>query len=115
MDNAQAVKIAQSCLNGETTPLAAGRCLSRLVGPPNPIWDEMGGAYEPLSSLYAAADAADRVYFLGQDIEHWHSDVRERKRAELEEAEATAAPGVRAACEALINHVIRSRNALHKS
>ena len=115
MDNAEAVKIAQSCLDGVTTPLVAGRSLCLLVGPPNPIWDEMGGAHGPLSSFYVAADEADRVYFLGSDVERWHPDVRERKRVELEEAEMSAAPRIRAACQALIDHVSRRGNALHNS
>ena len=114
MDNAKAVKIAQSCLDGVTTPLAASRSLRLLLGPPNPIWDEMGGAHGPLSWFYVAADEADRVYFLSSDVERWHPEVRERKRVELENAEARAAPRVRAACQALIDHVSREGK-LHKS
>jgi hypothetical protein len=112
MDNQRVIEIAESCLDGKTSPLAAGRSLSVMVGPPNPIWDEMGGAHGPLSALYAAADQSDRVYFLGQDVERWHPDVQERKRVELEDAEALAAPSVRAACLALIDHMTRSRTDL---
>jgi hypothetical protein len=115
MDIAEAVEIAQSCLDGETTALAASRSLSRLVGPPNPIWDEMGGAHGPLSAFYIAADEADRVYFLDQDIERWHPHVRERKRTELVEAEANATPHVREACRALIAHAGRNGNGFRKS
>lgn len=102
--NASAVVIAQSCLDGKTSALQAAQSICHLVGPPHPIWDEMGGPHGPLSAFYVAADAADRVYFLGKDVELWHPDVREQKQIELAEAETRATFVVQEACRALIKH-----------
>lgn len=108
---AEAVRVARSRLGGQVTPLKAGQIVSLLIGPPHPIWDA-GGAHGVLSAFYAAADLADRVYFLSEQVEAWHPSVKEQRRADLNSAEAQAAPAVRAACRALVDHAIAGDPAL---
>lgn len=67
-----------------------------------PCWDATGGAHGPLSALYGAADDQDDLHFLGKDIELWHIDVRERKRAAVLSAEGEWRAPVTDACEALV-------------
>jgi|SRR5580692_9922631 hypothetical protein len=104
LDLKKAVEIAEGCLEGRLTPLQTARSILGYVGVGHAAWDAMDGGYGPLSSFYVAADEADRCYFLGEDVERWHPDVRERKRAELAEAESKMAPIVQAACRALIEY-----------
>ena len=78
--------------------------LLRHVDPWHPLWTATKGASGPLSALYAAADAADRLGFVGGDIEQWHPDVRERKLAELTEAEARLSCSIHGACRTILGH-----------
>jgi hypothetical protein len=94
---AQADEAARKCLAGLITPMQASRLLTTGFlepDPRNPMWSRFNGANGPLSGFYRAADEADRVYFLGEDVERWHPDVREQKRRELAEAEARMTPPV---------------------
>lgn len=104
----KAAKIAQDCLDRRITPLQAARDLLRNVGIDHPAWHALGGGYGPLSALYVAADEADRLHWLGDDVERWHPSVREQKRAEVAAAEAAAMPDMHAACRALIEYARRS-------
>jgi hypothetical protein len=104
---AQADEAARKCLAGLITPMQASRLLTTGFlepDPRNPMWSRFNGANGPLSGFYRAADEADRVYFLGEDVERWHPDVREQKRRELAEAEARMTPPVYAACKALLEY-----------
>jgi hypothetical protein len=68
----------------------------------HPCWEALGGAHGPLSNFYVAEDLAEKVHFLGDDVERWHPDVRDEKRKELIEAEASMRAPVGEACRALI-------------
>jgi hypothetical protein len=98
----QAVAVAQAFLSGDVSPLEAGSRMTRVGIAQLPCWSETGGAEGPFSAFYGASDAADECHFLGEDVERWHPDVRERKRTELAEAERQWRGPVDAACRALI-------------
>jgi hypothetical protein len=106
MDNDEAlhhaVAIAQAFIEGTLTPLQTGREIVRYVDPWRPLWGALGGADGPLSAFYVAEEYADRMHFLGADVERWHPNVSEQKRIELAEAEAKMAPSVLEACRTLI-------------
>lgn len=103
-----AVELAQDCIEGRITPLQTGRRITGYTNPWHPAWDALNGAHGPLSAFYTAGDEADRVKFLGDEVEKWHPDVGERKRAELAEAEEKMASSVLAACRALVEYAARS-------
>jgi hypothetical protein len=101
---AEAVRVARACIEGRLTALQTGREIVTYINPWHPAWDALGGAHGPLAAFFVAQDRADRLHFLGDDVEQWHPDVREERRNELAEAEATATPGVLKACHALIDY-----------
>ncbi|HEY2049090.1 MAG TPA: hypothetical protein VGH03_07090 [Caulobacteraceae bacterium] len=101
---AEAVRLAQDCIEGRLTPLQTGREIVKYVDPWHPAWDALGGAHGPLAAFFVAQDRADRLQFLGDDVERWHPDVREERRKELAEAEATVRPNVLQACHTLIDY-----------
>lgn len=101
---AEAVRLAHACIEGRLTALQTGRDMVACINPWHPAWDALGGANGPLSAFFVAQDCADRLHFLGDDVEKWHPDVREQRRMELAEAEAAATPEVLRACKALLDY-----------
>lgn len=97
-------EIAAACLADEIKPLEAADQLLRAYEflPGQPIWEATGGAKGPLSALYQATDEIDRIGYIGDDPEWWHVSVRERKRADLIEAQSRMEKPVKAACRAII-------------
>jgi hypothetical protein len=96
------IELARAFLKGNISPLQVSRDITRLGLADLPCWDATGGAHGPLSALYGAADDQDDLHFLGNDIELWHIDVRERKRAAVLSAEGEWRASVTDACEALV-------------
>jgi len=101
---AEAVRLAHACIEGELSALQTGREMVTYINSWHPVWDAMGGAHGPLAAFFVAQDCADRLHFLGENVERWHPDVREERQNELAEAEATATPEVLKACHALIDY-----------
>ena len=99
-----AIECATSFLDGKATALQTGREITSSALVELPCWEALGGATGPLSALYSAADEADHQYFVGADVERWHSEVREQKRSALEAAEAKWRAQVERACHALLTY-----------
>lgn len=97
-----AANIASAVLEGRLRPLQAALRLVPHVDPAQPIWEANKGAHGPLAMIYAACDEADRIGFIGENIEAWHPDVRDQKQSELAEAEERLAEPIRIACRAII-------------
>jgi hypothetical protein len=96
------VELAKAFLMGGISPLQVSRDITNLGLVDLAFWHATGGADGPLPALYAAADDADDLHFLGKDIELWHLDVRERKRAAVATSEHEWRGPVTKACEALV-------------
>lgn len=96
------IELARAYLRGGISPLQVSRDITGLGLVDLPCWDATDGASGPISALYAAADDDDDLHFLGKDIELWHTDVRERKRAAVARSEEEWRGPVTEACEALI-------------
>jgi hypothetical protein len=96
------IELARAFLNGGISPLQVSRDITGLGLVDLTCWDATGGANGPLAALYGAAEDDDDLHFLGKDIELWHIDVRERKRAAVARAEEEWWAPVAEACEALI-------------
>ena len=101
---AGAIRLAHACIEGRLTALQTGREMVALINPWHLAWDALGGAHGPLAAFFVAQDRAERLHFLGSDVERWHPDVREERRKELAEAEASATPDVVRACHALLDY-----------
>ena len=112
-DLTDALQMAAAFLRGEGTPLELARRITRCSLSHLPCWNDPGGAKGPLSKLYEADDEADQRLFLGDKVEMWHSEVRERKRAELLDAEERWREPVDKACLALIQWA--AKNEVHLS
>lgn len=106
---AVAVGLAHACVEGRLTALQTAREMVRYINPWHPAWEALDGAHGPLAALFVAQDHADRLHFLGDDVERWHPDVRGQRRKELADAEATATPRVLKACQALIDYTANRR------
>ncbi len=104
---AEAVRLAQACVQGRVTALQTGR---EMVAYWHPAWDALGGANGPLAAFFVAQDKADQLHVLGDDVERWHPDVRKERRMELAEAETAATPEVPKACQALIGSAANRKN-----
>jgi hypothetical protein len=96
------IELARAYLGGGISPLQVSRDITGLGLVDLPCWDATDGANGPLSALYAAADDDDDLHFLGKDIELWHIDVREQKRAAVARSDEEWREPVTVACEALI-------------
>ena len=105
-----AVAAANDFLAGCLTPLQTAVTMTRIGLVELPGWEALQGANGPLPAFYAAEDEADRLHFLGTDVERWHPDVREMKRAELAAAEAHWRAPVENACRALISYATSMRD-----
>lgn len=101
-DIGEAANIASAMLEGRLRPLQAALRLAPYVDPALPIWAATSGAHGPLSMIYAACDEADRIGFIGDNLDAWHPDVRDQKQRELAEAEERLAEPIRVACRAII-------------
>ena len=101
-----AVEIAGAFLTGRLSPLQAASKLSRMDLPSQPCCAGTGGANGPLSAIYAAAEAADKCHFLGDDVERWHPHVREQKRFELTAVDAHWRGPIDHACRSLIEYAV---------
>ena len=97
-----ALQLAAAFLRDEETPLQAAQGIARCPLNELPCWNDLGGADGPLSALYGADDEADQHHFLGDKVEMWHPEVRERKRADLLAAEERWRKPVSEACLALV-------------
>jgi hypothetical protein len=111
MDNSQnlleIVKIAQDFLDNRRSALQTAVGITGLGLVHLLCWETLGGIQGPLSSLYAAADDAEKHFFLGDDVEKWHDSVLAGRRAALAESEEFWAADVQTACEALIAYAVR--------
>lgn len=103
------VELAGALIDGRRSALQTGRAIASLPLSEHPCWTALGGAEGLLPALYAAADEADRQFFLGSDIEEWNALVVGTKREELARAEERWHSAVHAACVALMRYAYERR------
>ena len=102
-----AVAVAKAYIAGKGTPLQTGLSLLSYVDAWHPCWTALNGANGPLTALYEAKEEATRVHWLGDEVERWHLDVREQRRAELADAETRMAEPILQACKALVEYAAK--------
>lgn len=108
MDDTAALNLALDAVRGfeagDLTPLETARRMTGIVNPWGYWWDDLGGAYGPLSTFYAADDDGMKLPWIGADVELWAPTLREAKRSELRSAEARWQQPIAAACAALAQY-----------
>jgi hypothetical protein len=103
-DIGEAAKIASAMLEGRLRPLQAALRIVRYVDPARSVWEDTKGAHGPLTAIYMACDEADRMGFIGENLDMWHPEVRDRKQSELAEVEARLDEPIRIACQAILTY-----------
>ena len=98
-------EIASKCLADEMSPLNAALALLEAFQPFSQSSILMGlGKFEgPLRPVLDAVEVVDAVFYVGDDPEWWHPDVRGARKAQREDAESRMRESVKAACRAILD------------
>lgn len=103
------VELAGALIDGRRSAFQTGRDIASLPLSEHFRWTALGGVEGLLLALYAAADEADRQFFLGSNIEEWHALVVETKHEELARAEEKWHSAIHAACVELMRYAYEQR------